>query len=266
MKMKNTITLMIRALLGLWYFLGRKASSLAITSEQPRMICGVPVTRTNLLKDPSSPYCFSASSITTLDPSSNFLATQVWPSARLASLAVKEHASKHWNVCEFGCGPGLPSLTAASLGCSVLATDLDEFALDLVQAAADEQGWDVKTRRFDLIADSSSHAQALQSLHDYYHKSIVGSDDDIDLVIFSDVFENNQVAKGAAVVTKYFLDRGSRVWTFAQSDRAQRDAYIAELNRVYHENQQVLSFQDTPYDPEEKLWLCDLDETKVVYG
>ena len=257
--------LLSRLLLGVWFCLRVKASSL---TYEPRMIRGVPVTRANLLNDRASPYCFSVSSISALAPSANFLATQVWPSARLASLAVKDHAAAHWKVCEFGCGPGLPSLTAASLGCSVLATDLDEFALNLVQAAAGEQGWHVNTRRFDLVAADSMNDQAFTTLID----ATIGID--IDLVIFSDVFENDSVARGAATVTKYFLDRGSRVWTFAQSDRSQRDAYVIELTRILCHSKtatsynalKVLTFQDAPYNPQEKLWLCNVDETKVVYG
>ncbi len=234
----------------------------ALTSAlEPHFIRGVSVQKTNLiLKDPLSPYCFAAASMATLDPSSNFLATQVWPSARLASLAVKENVSSQWKICEFGCGPGLPSLTAASLQCSVMATDLDEFALELVQTAADEQGLDVKTRRFDLIVDGKdSEQRALQSIH-----KMMGGD--IDLALFSDVFENDAVAIGAAHVTKYFLDRGSRVWTFAQSDRPQREAYVTELNLLLRDYHPPVSFEDRPYDPANKLWLCDLDETKVVYG
>jgi hypothetical protein len=90
--------------------------------------------------------------------------------------------------------------------------------------------------------------------------------DHIDVIVFSDVFENENVARGAAHVTKYFLNRGSRVWTFAQSDRSQRVAYIAELNHLLERNHDPLSFHDNGYDSQKMLWLCDLDETKVVYG
>jgi len=152
----------------------------------------------------------------------------------------------------------MPSLTAASLGCRVIATDLDELALDLVQAAAEEQEWTVTSSKFDLIADSID-SDALASIHKAMGQR------DIDLVIFSDVFENDRVAKGAARVTSYFLEKGSRVWTFAQSDRAQRDAYVAELKARCPDNDS-LAFADTAYDGNQKLWLCDLDETKVVYG
>lgn len=227
------------------------------SGPEPRNIRGVPVQRMSLYKDPSSPYCFVVSSVGALDPYSNFLATQVWPSARLAAAAVREHAAKQWTVCEFGCGPGMPSLTAAALGCNVMATDFDDLALELVQEAAEEQGRDVVTRKFDLVADSDN-TEAMSLI-----QQIMGKE--IDLVIFSDVFENDSVARGAAKVTKYFLDRGSRVWTFAQSDRVQREAYVAALNSQGRGGNH-LAFATNPYNADEKLWLCDLDETKVVYG
>ena len=233
----------------------------ALSLAFPQDIRGVSVQRTSLLHQPSSPYCFVVSSITSLDSSSNFLATQVWPSARFASFEVQKHVASTWTVCEFGCGPGLPSLTAASLGCSVLATDLDEFALDLVQYAAHEQGLNVKTQRFDLITDSyDQNKQAIQCIHECLGKKI-------DLIIFSDVFESADVARGAAHLTNYFLSQGSKVWTFAQSDRAQREAYVSELNELLSlEGCDSLSFTDAPYSSKASLWLCNLDETKVVYG
>jgi len=242
-------------------YLSRCRQAQALSSVNPGDIQGVEVQRSKLVNNPHSPYCFVASSITSLDPSSNFLATQVWPSARFASFEVKNHVIPGWTVCEFGCGPGMPSLTAASCGCSVLATDLDEFALELVRKAAEEQNLNVNTCRFDLIADSEDEEKrAILAIHERLGAKV-------DLVIFSDVFENFDVATGTAQLTKYFLDQGSRVWTFAQSDRAQRDGYIRKLNELLGlKGSDALSFTDAPYNVKEYLWLCDLDETKVVYG
>lgn len=233
---------------------------LSSASASQLSVRGVQVQRMPLFhNDQKSPHCFVASSIMDLPSKSNFLATQVWPSARVAALALQQHANPAWTVCEFGCGPGLPSLTAASLGCSVIATDLDEFALDLVQMAAEEQTLNVKTRKFDLIQDATNAVDSF--------------DDTIDLVVFSDVFENEAVANGAALVTQHFLERGSRVWTFAQTDRAQREAYAEALSRCqsitknkWIHGSENLTFSTKPYDPSNQLWLCDLDETKVTYG
>lgn len=181
-----------------------------------------------------------------LETNDNFLATQVWPAARVASLAVQKHAQPDWNIIEMGCGPGLPSLTAASLGCDAIATDVDGFALQLVQAAANEQGFTLQTKRFDLINDE------LDSFPD--------------LVILSDVFEHASVAVGAARVTIDCLSAGSRVWVFCQSDRAQRQGYIEALQESSLPFAKTLAFSNDGYNPENQLWLCDLDELDVRYG
>ena len=203
--------------------------------------------------DDTSPYCYAASSIVDLKPSMNFLATQVWPSARVASLALERHACKDWTVCEFGCGPGLPSLTAATLGCQVYATDLDEFALDLVQAAAQSQQLlpHVQTRRVDLIQGFETKDKDWMQ--------------DIDLFMFSDVFENGHVAQGAARITQQILETSkAKVWVFAQSDRAQREVFLQELQQTINPK---LSWEPIDsYNAEDQLWLCDLDETTVSYG
>lgn len=158
---------------------------------------------------------FAASSILDLQSEDNFLATQVWPSARVAAMAILEHADPTWQVMELGCGPGLPSLSAAAKGCRVVATDLDTLALELVEAAANEQGLEVETQQFDLVRNTLDKS-LLQRL---------------DLVVSSDVFESEAVAKGAARVTQQCLEEGLRVWVFAQSDRAQREFYIEALQQ-----------------------------------
>ena len=197
--------------------------------------------------DDTSPYCYAASSIVDLKPSMNFLATQVWPSARVSSLALERHGGKDWTVCEFGCGPGLPSLTAATLGCQVYATDLDEFALDLVQAAAQSQQLGphhVQTRRVDLIQGFETKDK------DWIQE--------IDLFLFSDVFENGHVAQGAARITQQILETSkAKVWVFAQSDRAQREVFLQELQQTIDPK---LSWEPIDsYKANDQLWLCDYE-------
>ena len=158
----------------------------------------------------------------------------------------------------------MPSLTAASMGCKVWATDFDEFALELVHAAAKEQSLDVTTKIFDLIAEGQ-HVQETGRLSDEWMAT--GIVQDADLIIFSDVFENRAVAVGAAHVTHFFWKEGARVWTFAQSDRVQRDAYTQELGRLWQpSSKDKIVFSDKEYDPSSELWLCDLDETKIKYS
>ncbi|KAL9185250.1 hypothetical protein ACHAXT_003027 [Thalassiosira profunda] len=242
--------------------------------------------------DPSSPWCYAASLAPAisleddaadapsspspaLPPGANFLATQVWPSSRIASAVIERHADPSWAVCELGCGPGLPSLTAAKCGARrVIATDVDEVALEMVRAAAIGQGFmkenDCKsnandvddrpfvTKQFDLMSPEDRLPEA-------------------DLYILSDVFESASVAEGAAWHVQSLLSANrrrakedmSRVWVFAQSDRAQRDAFLAKMIEWYESNgdlqqhQLCWSMNHEP-DPDKELWLFDLDETTTV--
>jgi predicted nicotinamide N-methyase len=145
-----------------------------------------------------------------------------------------------------GCGPALPSITAAKLGASrVLATDIDAFALDLVKEAVVAQKLEnTETRQFDLTS-----AEAFPSA---------------DLYILSDVFESGAVARGAAQLTHKTLANGARVWVFAQTDRAQREEYLKELNRIRGSSLSWKAFDD--FEHSQALWLCDVDETRVSYG
>jgi SAM-dependent methyltransferase len=218
-------------------------------------------------------------SITDLPPSTNFLATQVWPSARVAAMAMERYLGTNLTtpavapsstlvVCEFGCGPGLPSLAATQAGAAkVYATDIDETALALVREAARRQDLSqrLETCRFDLIhsyMDEIPHA---------------------DIYLFSDVFENSQVAEGAARVAAELLLRGrSKVWVFAQSDRSQRDVFLRHLRELVGDESLGWTKTDarksfaadeddgSPLEPPWQhfgsLWLCEIDETTVLYG
>uniref|UniRef100_A0A7S4VI78 Methyltransferase domain-containing protein n=1 Tax=Ditylum brightwellii TaxID=49249 RepID=A0A7S4VI78_9STRA len=181
---------------------------------------------------------------------SNFLATQVWPSSRYASIQIEKYASttattsssssnnSGITICELGCGPGLPSLTAASTTTTyttiqnVIATDVDPFALTLVQTAATYQKLQnvVTTRYFDL---TNTRDNILPDAH---------------LYIMSDVFESERVAKGAAwhTVQLLFINeneeeeedtttskrKNANIWVFAQPDRAFRNVYVEEMKRL----------------------------------
>jgi hypothetical protein len=238
----------------------------------------------------------------------NFLATQVWPAARAAAMALEQFVFKKEeseegmdevrSICEFGCGPGLPSVTACTAHNSylskVIATDIDPFALQLVAQAVGEQVQQSKAPRnpklsmqlFDLTDEDATPPRA-------------------DLYILSDVFESGHVAKGAAFHTmKILLEDNphesdekdgafgssrsgkcntqlpSQVWVFAQSDRAQRDLYLREIQQLLSLNAicdattaQMLSWTPLKDGPIcgrstgilDRLWLCDVDELKVDY-
>jgi Lysine methyltransferase len=232
-----------------------------------------------------SPYCFSVCSLPhLLKKGTNFLATQVWPSARMVSCALERNLSLFNNneissICEFGCGPGLPSITAATIlldqqkkqqqqssnghrPIQVVATDLDLMALDLVTAAVKEQNLHhiVQTKQFDLT------------------NTVLELIPPADLYIFSDVFESSNVAKGSAYITYQILNQyqQSYVWVFCQSDRSQRDIYLQELQFLLNDatlrwerpNEQLLAPIDTSFTDGRfrRLWLCEIDENNVKYN
>jgi hypothetical protein len=241
------------------------------TPPTQQLVWGLPVHRVPLRRqddDPTlaAPYSLAVTSTTCLSSSNNFLATQVWPSARVAARALElygplllangdDEDGASLTLCELGCGPGFPSIAAAcTFNCSVIATDVDDLALELVNVAAAEQEISnlLTTRICDVIA-AEWDATWMNA---------------VDLFVMSDIFESDSVARGAAKLTRHILKNGSKLWVFAQSDRAQREVFLKELQRFF------------PYDPciqegwstidsfrsERRIWLCDIDETKVNYG
>ena len=236
----------------------------ANSQELADVVAGLPCRKIALRKSDDVPYCLTVSSAMDIIESGrniNFLATQVWPSARVAATTLEKHMPKEATVLEFGCGPGLPSICAAHLGAKkVYATDLDEFSLQLVEKASIEQNLQnsLETVCLDLTSDPSTCDLPKA-----------------DLYLFSDVFESDAVAKGAAQFTRFILSEypDAKIWVFAQSDRACRETYLEEM-KVATEN---LSLKWKPLDQYDKggaslaaalrhrLFLCDLDETKVSY-
>ena len=204
-----------------------------------------------------SPYTYVIKAGSSLNCAGNFLASQVWPSSRFAATSVQKfirslpiHA-----VCELGCGPGLPSITIASMNkqgatshqneIRVICTDIDPFALELVSRAASEQEVSsmIQTQIFDLVSK-----EALP---------------EADLYLMSDVFETKSVALGSAYHVSKALMSDKFVWVFAQSDRIQREVFLEELSRLM--NKSLRWSRKFPIEGNEKLWLCDVDELDVTY-
>ena len=231
------------------------------TTTTIKTVRGLPVHRVPLRQQEQqqqSPYCYALSSITDLPSRSNFLATQVWPSARVAAKILEERfligdifttttssasktirdndnndnnenddestkKKKKFTICEFGCGPGLPSLTVAAAAAAtsttevhVIATDVDEYALDLVNAAAIEQGLDssmISTRTYDLINGNGNDNN--ENENECYWM------DDVDELISSSSLPSLSLLN----------------WSTLES-----------------------------YNPDDLLWLCEVDETQVNYG
>ena len=157
------------------------------------------------------------------------LATQLWPSARIAAEIVAAAAPA--SVVEIGCGLALPSLAAARAGIRALATDRDSIALDFVSAAAEDQNIDIATRVFDVEDATTALPPG-------------------DLVVLADVFVTDPVAEACAARCEEALERGSDVLVVAAA-RSTRDAFLRALGRG--------SFGPAParLDGGEGLWLVD---------
>ena len=157
------------------------------------------------------------------------LATQLWPSARIAAGLVADAAPA--SMVEIGCGLALPSLAAARAGVSVLATDRDSIALDFVSAAAEDQNIDIATQVFDVEDATTALPPG-------------------DLVVLADVFVTDPVAEACAARCEEALRRGSDVLVVAAA-RSTRDAFLGALGRG--------SFGPAPARPDggEGLWLVD---------
>lgn len=278
--MKKAVEVLI-ALLSLGLFSEKRVNGYEIPLPQLMTDHGITVHRVPLrFHDPKSPYTFAVSTGTSssIDMEGNdkqvsipynFLATQVWPSARTAAIVIEKYMSlqsisQQIVVCEFGCGPGLPSLTAAVChqNCRVIATDIDPLALNLVRQAAIEQNVSsrIDTLSFDLVENVET-----------------SNIPDADIYILSDVFENSIVARGAAQISLRLLKEkiNSKIWVFAQSDRAQREIYVRELQSLLlipsiqwsHSLQPPdLPYGDSQNQLKDRLWLCNIDETNVFYG
>lgn len=216
--------------------------SLSLTTS----VSDLSVHKVPLRRQETSPYCYAVSSIASLQPHQNFLSTQVWPAARAAASFVEVNlpaSLRDMTLCELGCGPGLPSLTAAAaLGVvKVITTDLEPLALELVDAAAQDQGLTVETRVIDLCGNELPPA---------------------DLYLMSDVFESGIVAKGAA---RLLHATNSIVWVFCQSDRAQREIFRDELRILCGDDSlDWISMKD--YDSSQRLCLFNVEESEVCYG
>ena len=163
----------------------------------------------------------------------------------------------------------MPSLTAARCGAKqVVATDVDNFALELVEASAREQGF--------LDEGGGRGGRRFQTLQfDMMSKTPLPS---ADLYLISDVFESSSVAKGAAFHVQNALlnnskSKGnkSRFWVFAQQDRAHRETFIRLMQDYYDsavESERKILEWSSNHSPDKdaELWLFDLDEIHVRYN
>jgi predicted nicotinamide N-methyase len=76
----------------------------------------------------------------------------LWTSGVVVAALLAEWPLQGRTLLELGAGTGIVSLVAAKRGARVLATDVDDTSLALVDAAAARQGTPIETRRFDIFS------------------------------------------------------------------------------------------------------------------
>ena len=105
-------------------------------------------------------------------------------------------------VVDVGAGVGLLALVAARAGAQVCALDLDRFARALIERAARDQALSVEVRPFDVKCDPLP---------------------DADLVVFSDLLYEPDLAVATARAVIAAHTRGAEVWVGDPGRYARRD-------------------------------------------
>ena len=167
------------------------------------------------------------------------LATQLWPSGRVAARFLVETCGPGDSVLEIGAGTALPSLAAALAGADVLATDRDETSLDFALAAAEDQGLEIRTATYDVEATRPLPPG--------------------DVVVFADVFVSDAVASACAIRAAEALERGSRC-VVADARRSTRDAFLETLRGALDGDRRLDFLPIADVDRQDKLQLIDAED------
>ena len=143
------------------------------------------------------------------------LSSCYWPASMpLARLLYRSSESlRRKSVVEIGCGTGLCSLTCASVGAKVLATDVDPLALELTAAAASAQALNVDTVAFD----ATHAAEPLPCA---------------DVLLMSDLFVTEALARAHASRVAEALTSGAyQLIVVVDPARQTRADFLEELSR-----------------------------------
>jgi predicted nicotinamide N-methyase len=136
----------------------------------------------------------------------------IWRSGVALARELSHLSLEGVRVVELGCGLGVPSLAAARRGATVLATDSDSEALDLVGRNARENGLELETAMVDWAAPDELIDRA-----------------PFDLVIAADVlYERPSVAQLLELLPKL----APKAW-IADPSRPAAEAFFEQVGRQW---------------------------------
>lgn len=160
-------------------------------------------------------------SITRHDP----LSSCFWPAATALASLISRWRWDGQRCLELGCGTGLCSLTAATMGAaSVMATDVSLVSLQLTQAAAADQRLNVSVAEFDVL----SNAALITA----------------DVLILSDLFVTEDLARAHARRVHEAMCAGFETILVVDPGRSTRAVFTSRLEEYFGSSAPKLSFED----------------------
>ncbi|CAJ1427366.1 unnamed protein product [Effrenium voratum] len=153
----------------------------------------------------------------------------VWPAAWVAAQRVMrfcQSRSRPVRMLELGCGAGLPSLCALASGAEVVATDLEELPLKLLQAAAEAQdlpGLEIK--QMDVLAAAGFTRGR--------HTPCPSEAERFDVIVCSDCLYKPDVARAmATLIARALLAYPTTRVVVTDANRQGREDFLDELDTL----------------------------------
>ncbi|CAE8581588.1 unnamed protein product, partial [Polarella glacialis] len=154
----------------------------------------------------------------------------VWPAAWVAAERVlsicrarQTRRGPPLRILEIGCGSGLPSLCALATGAEVVATDLEELPLKLLQAAATGQRLPgrLETRQVDVLLAASKDRRSRQC---------PSSGEAFDVIVCSDCLYKHDVARAIGLLLgQALLRRPGTLVVVTDANRRGRQEFLDTL-------------------------------------
>lgn len=165
----------------------------------------------------------------------------VWPAAWVAAERVLQviasqkrlqNQAPPLKILELGCGAGLPSLCALACGAEVLATDLEELPLKLLEAAAEAQNLpgSLAIQTLDLLAAAGVGQRQTSGLVQRRRVSCPSDTAYFDIIVCSDCLYKLDVAEAIArVLARAILRYPTTKVIVTDANRRGRNTFLETL-------------------------------------